>query len=251
MRSKTILFNKYVALRGDDYSVIEAREAIHDEVKRFLDRTERHFLYLECEQWEFERTLDDLSPEQRVAVKRSAISNIRMEVVECEVCGTPNAVGSPHCHVCDTVLGVKYDSSVSINTLKNRVGTHYEFNSYLVLVLHDTNSVLRLQPQITPRGLRLGRASRKSRPDVDLEPVGAIKFGVSRQHAIIRFDRAQRCLVIEDNSSTNGTFVNDIRLSAHQEMIISDGDVIELGHLVFTAYIKSDEKIRYQRASFV
>lgn len=252
MRSKTSLFNTYVTLRQEEsHSISEARDAIRYEVKRHLDRTERHLLYLKCEQWEQERTLDDMPPEQRDALKRASIRNIRFEVKECPDCGMPAAFGSTYCHVCDTALGVEYKSNVGVSLLQNRMGTHYEYDSQLILNIKRSGNMLRLQPQITPRGLSLGRASATLRPDVDLDPVGASENGVSRQHATIRFERSQRCLTIEDNGSTNGTYVNDVRLPPHEEFIISDGDVIAMGRLTFTAHIQSDEMIRYQRASSV
>lgn len=251
MRSKTQLFEKYVALRQEEHTIAAARDVIRYDVSRYLDRTERHLLYLQCEQWEQERTMDEFTPEQRAALKRASISNIRMEVTDCPVCSAPNAVGAAHCVVCDTALGVEYDAGVRTSMLRECMGTHYEFNSQLVLKATESRESLRLQPQITPRGLKVGRDSQTIRPDVDLDPVGASTKGVSRQHAIIRFDRTQQCLTIEDTGSTNGTFINDVRVPANKEVIISDGDVITLGRLSFHAHIRSGEMIRQRRASHV
>jgi DNA-binding winged helix-turn-helix (wHTH) protein len=51
--------------------------------------------------------------------------------------------------------------------------------------------------------------------------------GVSRRHARIRIDRASDEVVLEDLSSTNGTFVGRTRLTSPR--VLKDGDVIRIG----------------------
>jgi hypothetical protein len=78
----------------------------------------------------------------------------------------------------------------------------------------------------------IGRRDPKTdtKPDVDLEPFGALNKGVSRHHAsIVRRDGA---LNLVDNGSPNGTFLNGQKLVAQQPRILRDGDDIRLGHLV-------------------
>jgi DNA-binding winged helix-turn-helix (wHTH) protein len=51
--------------------------------------------------------------------------------------------------------------------------------------------------------------------------------GVSRRHALIRIDRRTDEVVLEDLSSTNGTFVGRTRITSPR--VLKDGDVIRIG----------------------
>lgn len=52
---------------------------------------------------------------------------------------------------------------------------------------------------------------------------------VSKLHCRITWDAANRYLLVEDNNSTNGTFVNKQRIASGQSKRLSNGDVIHLG----------------------
>ncbi len=83
----------------------------------------------------------------------------------------------------------------------------------------------------------LGRADQMSafRPDLDFAPNGAMRFGVSRRHALVRPGKDSLYLI--DQNSTNGTWVNGQRLLPGRDFALSDGDVIELGALRMTLRI--------------
>jgi hypothetical protein len=66
-------------------------------------------------------------------------------------------------------------------------------------------------------------------PDVDLTPFNAYANGVSRLHAILKL--AENRIVIMDLGSSNGTYLNGVRLAPHKETILAHGDVISLGKL--------------------
>jgi diguanylate cyclase (GGDEF)-like protein len=63
--------------------------------------------------------------------------------------------------------------------------------------------------------------------------------GVSRHHAVIR--KIAGHLVISDPGSTNGTFVNDTRITTHQ---LADGDQIKIGKVVFK-YVEREVEAQY------
>ena len=75
---------------------------------------------------------------------------------------------------------------------------------------------------------------------VDLTTVNAHDLGVSRHHAVIHLEDGE-VVTIEDLGSTNGTFVNDIRLVAGQRAPLRSGDEIRLGKMViqFVYYLPS------------
>jgi hypothetical protein len=72
-------------------------------------------------------------------------------------------------------------------------------------------------------------------PDVDLDRYGAGRLGVSRQHAILR--PTPEHLYLADLSSTNGTRCNTVRISQGVSQILSSGDTISFGNLVFQVKI--------------
>jgi hypothetical protein len=76
----------------------------------------------------------------------------------------------------------------------------------------------------------LGRTDPLVAPEVfDLTALGAQQRGVSRRHC--RLYRQGRTLMVTDLGSTNGTYLNDVRLPAHQACVVADGDSLRLGAL--------------------
>jgi pSer/pThr/pTyr-binding forkhead associated (FHA) protein len=78
------------------------------------------------------------------------------------------------------------------------------------------------------------RTSEDDRIDLDLSPFGGGQSGVSRQHAVIR--RAESGLVIVDEGSRNGTFVNEEPVTSGVPFPLHDGDVIRVGRVVMHIY---------------
>jgi hypothetical protein len=82
----------------------------------------------------------------------------------------------------------------------------------------------------------IGRVHPRSeeRPDLDLNKFGAFFHGVSRKHVSITKDG--NLLQIEDLGSTNGTYLNGMKLYPHQPRMLRDGDELCLGHLVMRVH---------------
>jgi pSer/pThr/pTyr-binding forkhead associated (FHA) protein len=74
-------------------------------------------------------------------------------------------------------------------------------------------------------------------PDVDLTPFAGYRMGVSRRHAAIRSGDDNN-LDIWDLGSSNGTFLNGQRLSAHRPYRLRDGDELRLGQMVVHIYFE-------------
>jgi pSer/pThr/pTyr-binding forkhead associated (FHA) protein len=77
-------------------------------------------------------------------------------------------------------------------------------------------------------------------PDVDLTPFAGYRMGVSRRHAAIRQGEEQS-LNIWDLGSSNGTYLNGQKLSAHRPYRLHDGDELRLGQMMI--------RIRFQIGS--
>jgi pSer/pThr/pTyr-binding forkhead associated (FHA) protein len=67
-------------------------------------------------------------------------------------------------------------------------------------------------------------------PDVDLTPHGGEEGGVSRMHARIFVENSQ--YMLEDENSTNFTFLNRRKLTAKTPEQLHDNDEIKLGRVL-------------------
>lgn len=67
-------------------------------------------------------------------------------------------------------------------------------------------------------------------PEVDLTPHGGEEGGVSRLHARIFVENGQ--YMLEDENSTNFTFLNRQRLAAKTPTLLSDNDEVRLGRVL-------------------
>jgi pSer/pThr/pTyr-binding forkhead associated (FHA) protein len=75
----------------------------------------------------------------------------------------------------------------------------------------------------------IGRAHKDGAPDIDLGPYGGSRAGVSRRHN--RLLHQGDGWFVEDLGSTNGTFVNEVRIAPQQMMSVKNGDVIRCGQM--------------------
>jgi len=83
----------------------------------------------------------------------------------------------------------------------------------------------------------LGRASEnfKVHPLLDLTPFGAVQAGISRVHAAIY--RTVSGMAIEDRASSNGTWLNGMRLEPRRFYTLASGDHIFFSKLSVEVYI--------------
>ncbi len=68
-------------------------------------------------------------------------------------------------------------------------------------------------------------------PDIDTTSFGGAEEGVSREHAKIILKGNQ--YFVQDLDSVNYTYVNKIRITAHQLLPLNDEDILGLGRLNF------------------
>lgn len=101
-------------------------------------------------------------------------------------------------------------------TLRARIMVHVIDNGKLIPVTDKTE-------------FTVGRASEGQpiTPDVDLGEFNAFDFGVSRLHIVVRLVGEK--LSIMDLGSSNGTFINGVRVPVNSVQSISSGDVVSLG----------------------
>jgi hypothetical protein len=68
------------------------------------------------------------------------------------------------------------------------------------------------------------------RADIDLTPYGGQYHGVSRRHVMII--KEGNLLKVADLGSTNGTYLNGVRLQPRQPRLLRTGDQLSLGQLI-------------------
>jgi len=87
--------------------------------------------------------------------------------------------------------------------------------------------------------LLIGRLSLDNDPqvDIDLDPYGAGRYGVSRTHAQLTLDD-RRHLYITDLESTNGTMLAGRKLKPGVRSLVHNGDKIVCGTLMMQLYFR-------------
>lgn len=77
------------------------------------------------------------------------------------------------------------------------------------------------------REVLIGCADQGVFPDIDLTPFGGTTSGVSRRHALLRFNSG--AWTITDLNTTNGTFINGIKAAPNVPTPLHDGVKLRLG----------------------
>lgn len=67
-------------------------------------------------------------------------------------------------------------------------------------------------------------------PDVDLMPYGGYRAGISRRHAELTLSGTR--IFLRDMGSSNGTYLNNIRLGSEEGHQLRDNDQVRLGSMV-------------------
>jgi len=109
-----------------------------------------------------------------------------------------------------------------VNEIPDKGGT------WISLHLLESGQIL---PYSDQKEFTMGRLSENQpiEPDVDLSPYKAFDNGVSRLHAVIRYNEGN--VVLVDLGSSNGSYVNGIRVMPNIEHPLRHGDIIALGKL--------------------
>ncbi len=101
-------------------------------------------------------------------------------------------------------------------------------DTWISLHLLDSGQII---PVSDRTEFTLGRISEKQpiMPDIDLTPYNAFDHGVSRLHAVIRLVSGQATVM--DLGSSNGSYLNGVRLIANVESPLKHGDLVAIGKL--------------------
>lgn len=167
---------------------------------------------------------------------------------QCPNCGHPNRAGVVFCENCgasligkmpldtkslnasspDEQTGSEIDSSV-LTDVKVQGSSVFKPGDKLKLNIEGSAEPIVFEPKEEAIFGRRDPAT-GAMPDVDLTPYAGYRMGVSRRHAAIR-QNDEQSLDVWDLGSSNGTFLNGQRLSAHRPYRLHNGDELRLGQM--------------------
>ena len=152
----------------------------------------------------------------------------------CPSCGSLNPAGESFCSNCGAMLGTAADASVAPVVAAQPVAAAPVMSSAPAalsarLIVEADNQEFDLSGK---DNVMIGREDAVSNifPDVDLTPHGGEEGGVSRLHARIFVENG--LYMLEDENSTNFTFLNRQKLTAKTPMALHDNDEIKLGRVL-------------------
>lgn len=151
--------------------------------------------------------------------------------IACPSCGAENPAGSKYCDDCGASLEAAASPASPPPPVYSAppVVPQAPAVVYPKLVAEITNEEFILDKDI----ITMGRQSPADGifPDIDLTELDKDAY-ISRRHA--RILRREEGLIFEDLGSSNGSFINNVRISQGVQQFINNGDKIRLGKTALT-----------------
>lgn len=148
----------------------------------------------------------------------------------CPSCGAINAAGEAFCSNCGSMLGAPAPNTAGTAPAAAPaapVAAAPALTARLIVEADNQEFDLSGKDNIV-----IGREDAVSNiyPDVDLSPHGGEEGGVSRLHARIFYDNGQ--YMLEDENSTNFTYLNRQKLAGKTPTTLHDNDEVRLGRVL-------------------
>lgn len=147
----------------------------------------------------------------------------------CPSCGSINAAGEAFCSNCGNMLGAPAPAAASSAPAAAPAASTAAPALTARLVVEADNQEFDLSGK---DNIVIGREDAVSNiyPDVDLSPHGGEEGGVSRLHARIFYENGQ--YLLEDENSTNFTYLNRQKLAGKTPTPLHDNDEVRLGRVL-------------------
>ena len=174
-----------------------------------------------------------------------------MAALVCPQCGHKNLPGAPYCEKCWTTLSgtpsVPRRTTLTLSAVSTDVDAATANRRRVKRTAHvgmlgARSIALYVDSQSEPLIVMLlgqvilGRAVLLAAPSlVDLSPYGAGDKGVSRQHCSL--NRGSTGIMVQDMGSSNGTWLEEVRLEPYQSVPITSGALLRLGQLELEIYL--------------
>jgi hypothetical protein len=152
------------------------------------------------------------------------------DTLTCPSCGATNAAGESFCSNCGAPLqGTPAPTVPTMAPVVEQAEAPAPAGLHARLLVEADNQEFDLSGK---DNVVIGREDPASNiyPDIDLTPHGGEEGGVSRKHARIFVQNGQ--YMVEDQDSTNFTFVNRQRLAARTPTPLNDNDELRLGRVL-------------------
>ncbi|MGC8826773.1 MAG: FHA domain-containing protein [Anaerolineae bacterium] len=159
----------------------------------------------------------------------------------CPTCGHPYILNTIFCEQCGAALYPLHQTE-EFPSAGARAPTGPA--PAVMLELLSGAHQFRLAADDLPAVIGRADADQTRRPKVDLAPYGGLERGVSRLHARLSWQAGR--LMVEDLASTNGTWVNDVRLAPNAPHPLRDGDILRLGTLRLRVHMRTDRAVIHQ-----
>jgi len=159
-------------------------------------------------------------------------------MIICPNCQNKEISGAIYCSKCGAQLLDAHLTTHKIHTAETRQEVERTnrlqpppstpLQSWISLHIIESGQILPLADRTE---FTLGRSAEGQPivPDVDLSSYNAYANGVSRLHAAIKL--VNNRIVVVDLGSSNGTYLNGVRLSPYVETPVAHGDLVYLGKL--------------------
>jgi hypothetical protein len=164
-------------------------------------------------------------------------------MIVCPSCTHENLDGTVFCSDCGMQL-TGIDPIVTQNISEEQITQGLmrtsafpkDFDAWAAIHLTDSGQILPLSDR---KEFTLGRISESQpiMPDIDLTPYQAYACGVSRLHAVLRSEGEQ--VFVMDLGSSNGTYLNGVRLQPNTNQVLNHGDILSLGKLKIQVLLKN------------
>lgn len=165
------------------------------------------------------------------------------EMKICPHCQFANPIDATFCARCSVnlipLLTARVTPSVPEQVLKPSPPNYDEF----VEKLQPENLLLVVAGKGQPIYLKKNKAtvlgrevSSETTPRLDLTPYDGLLLGVSRQHASLEVSKTGYS--VRDLESTNGTWVNGVKLVPHRQYKLENGDLLRLGQMGVYVYFQ-------------
>ncbi len=158
------------------------------------------------------------------------------EPVKCPFCQGTVTSSAVKCPSCGGVLATLPVAPPPTHYLPQPLASFAPTRSTSDTFDRTASVILQFQPTgicvslALPQPMTLGRGTPTNFSTfLDLTDLGAVQHGVSRHHTQLRRDGTR--LLVQDLGSTNGTFLNELRLIAHKDYLVSHGARLRLGSL--------------------
>lgn len=164
----------------------------------------------------------------------------------CSKCKHQNRAGALVCDRCGHMLEELVKASLAKQTIEfaappAHITAELDVPDKLVVTVPRSKNQEPIVLDARNQDFVFGRNEEDNVVDIDLMPYGAARLGVSRQHARIFF--SGNTWMIEDLSSTNGSYLNRRHMKANTPHVIRHGDELVFGKMLVQVYFSSDESI--------